>query len=109
RPRRAPAHRASERRQQRGRTRRGRVGGRGVLLPARSRFQQTNRPFDRVIDTMRLIEVRRHSLTKKGEGRGKGSHLSPEGVALARKIGGGIGPLDLVLTHLAPPTPGTPT
>jgi len=77
------------------------------LLPARSRFQQTNRPFDGVIDTMRLIEVRRHSLTKKGEGRGKGSHLSPEGVALARKIGGEIGPFDLVLTSLVPRTQET--
>jgi broad specificity phosphatase PhoE len=47
---------------------------------------------------MRMIEIRRHSFTKKGEGRGKGSHLSAEGVALARKIGGEIGPFDLVLT-----------
>jgi broad specificity phosphatase PhoE len=51
---------------------------------------------------MRTIEIRRHAYTKKGEGRGKGSHLSPEGVALARKIGGEIGPFDLVLTSPVP-------
>jgi hypothetical protein len=33
---------------------------------------------------MRWLEVRRHSLTKKGPARGRGSHLSAEGVALAR-------------------------
>jgi broad specificity phosphatase PhoE len=53
---------------------------------------------------MRMIEIRRHSYTKKGEGRGKGSHLSPEGVALARHIGGEIGPFDQVLTSPAPRT-----
>ena len=51
---------------------------------------------------MRLIEIRRHSYTKKGDGRGKGSHLSPEGVALARRIGGEIGACDLVLTSPVP-------
>jgi broad specificity phosphatase PhoE len=51
---------------------------------------------------MRTIEIRRHGYTKNGEGRGKGSHLSPEGVALARKVGGEIGPFDLVLTSPAP-------
>ena len=55
-----------------------------------------------VVDTMRTIEIRRHAYTKKGEGRGKGSHLSPEGVALARKIGGEIGPFNLVLTSPVP-------
>jgi broad specificity phosphatase PhoE len=53
---------------------------------------------------MRMIEIRRHSYTKKAEGRGKGSHLSPEGVALARQIGGKIGPFDLVLASPAPRT-----
>jgi broad specificity phosphatase PhoE len=51
---------------------------------------------------MRTIEIRRHAYTKKDEGRGKGSHLSPEGVALARKVGGEIGPFDLVLTSPVP-------
>jgi broad specificity phosphatase PhoE len=51
---------------------------------------------------MRTIEIRRHAYTKKGEGRGKGSHLSTEGVALARKIGDEIGPFDLVLTSPVP-------
>ena len=51
---------------------------------------------------MRMIEIRRHSYTKKGEGRGKGSHLSAEGVALARQVGGETGPFDLVLTSPVP-------
>ena len=51
---------------------------------------------------MRTIEIRRHAYTKKGEGRGKGSHLSAEGVALARKVGEEIDPFDLVLTSPAP-------
>ena len=54
------------------------------------------------MDPMRTIEIRRHASTKKGEGRGKGSHLSQEGVALARQIGATIGPFDLVLTSPAP-------
>jgi hypothetical protein len=33
---------------------------------------------------MRWLEVRRHSLTKKGNAQGGGSHLSVQGVALAR-------------------------
>lgn len=37
----------------------------------------------------RLLELRRHSLTKKGPDRGKGSQLSPEGVALAAREGAG--------------------
>src|SRR5262245_25818161 len=53
---------------------------------------------------MRTIEIRRHAYTRKGEGRGKGSHLSTEGVALARRIGGEIGPFDLVLTSPVPRT-----
>jgi broad specificity phosphatase PhoE len=53
---------------------------------------------------MRTIEIRRHAYTKKGEGRGKGSHLSTEGVALARRVGGETGPFDLVLTSPVPRT-----
>jgi broad specificity phosphatase PhoE len=54
---------------------------------------------------MRTIEIRRHSYTKKGEARGKGSHLSAEGIALARQIGDRIGrPFDLVLTSQSPRT-----
>ena len=53
---------------------------------------------------MPTIEIRRHSYTKKGESRGKGSHLSAEGVALAREIGHHIGPFDLVLTSDSPRT-----
>lgn len=53
---------------------------------------------------MRSIEIRRHSYTKKGSGRGKGSHLSTEGVTLARAVGAEIGPFDLVLTSCVPRT-----
>ncbi len=53
---------------------------------------------------MRSIEIRRHSYTKKGEGRGRGSHLSAEGVALARELGHHMGPFDLVLTSHSPRT-----
>ncbi len=54
---------------------------------------------------MRTIEIRRHSYTKKGEARGKGSHLSAEGIALARRIGDQIGrPVDFVLTSRSPRT-----
>lgn len=57
-----------------------------------------------VIHVMRTIEIIRHSYTKKGEARGKGSHLSAEGVALAREIGNHIGTFDLVLTSHNPRT-----
>lgn len=53
---------------------------------------------------MRAIEIRRHSYTKKGTDRGKGSHLSARGVAVAREIGLHTGPFDLVLTSLVPRT-----
>lgn len=53
---------------------------------------------------MRTIEIRRHCLTKKGETRGKGSHLSAEGVTQARRIGEQIGPFDFVLTSQVPRT-----
>jgi broad specificity phosphatase PhoE len=53
---------------------------------------------------MRTIEIRRHSYTKKGDGRGRGSHLSPEGVILARTVGQSLGPFELVLTSAIPRT-----
>jgi broad specificity phosphatase PhoE len=51
---------------------------------------------------MRWLEVRRHSLTKKGAGRGRGSHLSAEGVALARLVGASLGPFASVVTSTSP-------
>ena len=51
---------------------------------------------------MRWLEVRRHSLTKKGSARGRGSHLSAEGVALARLVGESLGPFSLVVTNASP-------
>lgn len=47
---------------------------------------------------MRWVEVRRHSLTRKGPGRGRGTHLSSEGVRFARAVGTGLGPFGHVLT-----------
>jgi len=51
---------------------------------------------------MRWLEVRRHSLTKKGAARGRGSHLSGPGVTLARAIGAGLGPVAYVVTSASP-------
>jgi len=50
----------------------------------------------------RWLEVRRHSLTKKAPGRGRGSHLSAEGIALAREIGAQLGPIAYVMTSVSP-------
>ena len=47
---------------------------------------------------MRWLEVRRHSLTKQGAARGRGSHLSAEGVKLARLVGDPLGPYATVVT-----------
>jgi broad specificity phosphatase PhoE len=46
---------------------------------------------------MKTIEIRRHSIRSK-----PGDHLSQQGVALARKIGGGIGPFAFVATSTLP-------
>jgi len=45
---------------------------------------------------VREIGIRRHSCTKKGPGRGKGSHLSADGVALAHEVARRMGRFDLV-------------
>jgi hypothetical protein len=51
---------------------------------------------------MRWLEVRRHSLTKKGAARGRGSHLSGSGVRLARGVGAELGAVAYVLTSASP-------
>jgi broad specificity phosphatase PhoE len=51
---------------------------------------------------MRWLEVRRHSLTSKGAARGRGSHLSAPGVALARLVGGSLGPFATGVTSASP-------
>jgi broad specificity phosphatase PhoE len=51
---------------------------------------------------VRWLEIRRHSLTKKGAARGRGSHLSAEGVALARLVGASLGPFARVVTSASP-------
>jgi broad specificity phosphatase PhoE len=53
---------------------------------------------------MRSLEVRRHSLTKKGASRGVGSSLSAEGVSLARAVGAGLGPFAFVASSPVPRT-----
>jgi hypothetical protein len=42
------------------------------------------------------------TLTKKGPARGRGSHLSARGVALARAVGAELGPIARVLTSTSP-------
>ena len=51
---------------------------------------------------MRWLEVRRHSLTKKDSAHSGGSHLSAEGVALARLLGESLGPFAAVVTSASP-------
>ena len=53
--------------------------------------------------SVRYLEIRRHSFTKKG-GRGRGSDLSPEGVAAARAVGPELGEVAYVATSEAPRT-----
>jgi broad specificity phosphatase PhoE len=53
---------------------------------------------------MRHLEIRRHSLTKKGCSRGRGSHLSTDGVVLARRVGQQTGPFSLVIASTVPRT-----
>ena len=51
---------------------------------------------------MRWLEVRRHSLTRKNSARGRGTHLSAEGVALAHLVGESLGPFASVVTSASP-------
>ena len=53
---------------------------------------------------MRTIEIRRHSFTKKGTGRGSGSALSREGVVAARRLGDASGGFDHVVASTSPRT-----
>lgn len=53
---------------------------------------------------MRFLEVRRHSFTKKGDARGRGSHLSREGVAAARAVSTELGAVAYVAVSEAPRT-----
>lgn len=54
--------------------------------------------------SVRVVEVRRHSYTKKGESRGVGSHLSAAGVRLARAVGAETGPFEYVAVSAQPRT-----
>lgn len=51
-----------------------------------------------------IAEIRRHSYTKKGGERGRGSHLSAEGVRLARRVGDAMGPFAKVVASDVPRT-----
>lgn len=50
---------------------------------------------------MRWLEVRRHSLAKKGPAAGRGSVLSAPGVTLARAVGADLGSISYVVTSAA--------
>lgn len=54
------------------------------------------------VPIVRWLEIRRHSLTKKGVGRGRGSDLSTKGVMLARLVGQELGPVAYVATSRTP-------
>ena len=51
---------------------------------------------------MGWLEVRRHSITKRGSVRAPGSHLSQEGVDLARLVGRSLGVFASVVTSTSP-------
>jgi broad specificity phosphatase PhoE len=53
---------------------------------------------------MKRLEVRRHSFTKKGEARSRGSTLSAEGIQLARDVGSTMGPFAYVVASQIPRT-----
>jgi len=53
---------------------------------------------------MRTVELRRHSFTKKGDARDRGSHLSQEGVRAAREVGTLFGAFDYVIASTSPRT-----
>ena len=53
---------------------------------------------------MRFLEVRRHGFTKKGDQRGRGSHLSQEGVSAAQAVGAELGPFAYVAVSESPRT-----
>jgi broad specificity phosphatase PhoE len=53
---------------------------------------------------MSTFELRRHSLTKHDEGRGRGSQLSQEGIDRARVLGATIGPFDAVFVSVVSKT-----
>jgi broad specificity phosphatase PhoE len=53
---------------------------------------------------MREIEIRRHAFTKKGDARGKGTQLSAEGVAIARKLSQEMGTFARVFSSDIPRT-----
>jgi broad specificity phosphatase PhoE len=55
----------------------------------------------------RFVEIRRHSYTEKGEERGHGSHISADGVRLARRVGETMGPYATVVASDVPRTTET--
>jgi len=53
---------------------------------------------------VRFLHVRRHTYTKKGEERGRGSHISQEGVDLARRVAQDLPAITLAVVSAAPRT-----
>lgn len=53
---------------------------------------------------LRQLAVFRHAMTKKGDARGRGSQLSRDGVALARRVGAELGSFDTVAVTPVPRT-----
>ena len=60
--------------------------------------------LERQNEERRYLAVYRHSLTKKGTERGRGSYLSTEGVALARQVGESLEPFHRVYVSTFPRT-----
>jgi broad specificity phosphatase PhoE len=56
------------------------------------------------VPARRQLAVFRHGMTKKGDARGRGSHLSAAGVALARRVGAELGAFHLVAVTPVPRT-----
>ena len=97
------------------RPRRYRCGCRHLVL---SRGQDVRRPSGHVSSQpcsdssregshpvpLRWLEIRRHSLTKKGSDRERGSQLSTGGVALARRVGEQTRAFSLVIASNVPRT-----
>jgi len=60
-------------------------------------FVATNAPRNDIINFMKTIEIRRHSIRSK-----PGDHLNQQGVSLARLVGQNLGPFDRVVTSTRP-------
>jgi broad specificity phosphatase PhoE len=60
-------------------------------------FVAQNAPRNDMLQNMKTIEIRRHSIRSN-----PGSHLNQTGVSLARRVGQNLGPFDRVVTSTLP-------